>query len=111
MRPLERVALLLRSRGFSVEEGVERLRGFGGLVERLYVAGYKGGVKLRVTETPGGAFRVTVLVVGGDASREVAESLEHLGGSVDYDESLGRVLAVFKSVGVEVVEAVVGRLP
>ncbi len=111
MRPLERVVMLMRSRGFSIEEGVERLKGFSGIVERVYVVGYKGEVKLRVTEATGDAFRVAVLIVGNSASREVAEFLELLGGSVDYDKSLGRVMAVFKSVGVEVIEAVIKRLP
>jgi len=110
MDELKRIAGLMRRSGFTVEEGVERIRGFTGIVERSYVAGYKGVVKMRVAALPGGGYRVTVLASGPAATRSLAGTLEGMGGSVDIDDDLGRLIAVFKYASLEVVESVIRAL-
>lgn len=108
---LERIAKLMESRGFRVESGVERVLGFAGLVELSYIAGYRRGLKLRVAALPGGGYRVTLLATSGGHTQPLAGELERLGGSVEFDEELGRLIAVFKRVDVEVIESVINSLP
>ena len=108
---LARLARFMESRGFHVEEGIERINGFTGLIETRYVTGHKGEVKVRVSTLPSGGYRVTVLAVGSSATRSLADELEDLGGSVEFDEALERLMAVFKRVELGVAESVIRRMP